>query len=68
MKNRTINTTVMEVLSFDKNGDLHLRAFGKVHKQLREIYHHFRVTPFEENLKALQPGVRVMVKIETIED
>lgn len=68
MKSRTINTTVMDVLSFDERGNLHLRAFGKIHKQFREIDHHFRVTPFEENLKALKPGVRVVVKIEILEE
>lgn len=65
---KRIKSELMEVVNFSESGDLHLRTTAKVNRQMREIRHHFRVTPFEENLKALKPGKWVMVTLEISEE
>lgn len=65
---KQIKTETMEIMSYDEKGDLLVKALAKIDREWRHIIHHFRITPFEENLKVLKPGKFVRISIEIVED
>ena len=67
-KIREIRSDVMEIISFGEDGVLRCKALTKINREPRTIYHDFKVTPFEENLRALKPGKYVHIGISIMED
>ena len=63
-----VSSATMEVQSYDEKGNLHCKALAKIDREHRALYHHFRVPPFQENLRLLKPGRYVNVIIQIMED